>query len=168
MIDRLWDRLKGWRDKKVLKAGKEIIIKSASQAIPAFYMALFLLPPSLADELQKMLNSFMVGNSVEPRKGIQWVRWDKLCAHKLKRGMGFHNFHIFNIAMLGKVGCRLIPNPNALFSRVLKAKYYPHGDFLTPNLGYNPSYTWRSVWSAQDLINRGVRWRVEGGRGIQL
>lgn len=56
--DRLWAKLQGWRNKKVSKAGKEILIKSAAQAIPGFCMSAFLLPPSLADELQRMLNSF--------------------------------------------------------------------------------------------------------------
>lgn len=34
--DRSWDNLKGWRNKKVYKAGKEVLIKSAVQAVLAF------------------------------------------------------------------------------------------------------------------------------------
>lgn len=56
--DRLWNRLQGWRNKKLSKAGKEVLIKATTQVIPAYCMSTFLLPNSLVDELHKMLNSF--------------------------------------------------------------------------------------------------------------
>lgn len=45
--DRLWNRLSSWRKKKIPRAGKEILIKSAAQAIPAFCMTSFS-PPALS------------------------------------------------------------------------------------------------------------------------
>ena len=43
--------------KHLSKAGKEILIKSCAQAIPSHCMSIFLLPASLEDQLQKMMNS---------------------------------------------------------------------------------------------------------------
>lgn len=40
--------------------------------------------------------------------------------------------------MLGKIGWRLITNPDALVCRVLKAKYFPQGDFMNATLGHSP------------------------------
>lgn len=54
-------------------------------------------------------------------------------------GMGFHNLQGFNLAMLRKQCWNLISNPNAVVSRILKAKYFPKGDFLESQLGSNPS-----------------------------
>lgn len=39
--DRLWDRLSGWRTKKISHVRKEVLIKSAAQVIPTFCMTSF-------------------------------------------------------------------------------------------------------------------------------
>jgi hypothetical protein len=53
--------------------------------------------------------------------------------------------HVFNIAMLGKQGWRLVQNPNSLCAQVLRAKYYPNGNVLQAGAVDGMSYTWRSV-----------------------
>lgn len=126
-------------------------------------MTSILLPSTLADELQIMLNSFSWGNSLNPRKGIKWSNWDKLCIRKEKGGMGFRNFHLFNLAMLGKIGWNCFSNPDTLLSRVFKAKYYLRGDFLNAQLGQSPSYAWRSIYSSHDIVKRGIYWQVGSG-----
>ncbi|KAL8517970.1 hypothetical protein ACS0TY_009313 [Phlomoides rotata] len=56
--------------------------------------------------------------------------------------------------MLGKIGWKCFSNPNALISRIFKAKYFPTGNFLNASVGHSPSYAWRSVWSSQDVVMR--------------
>ncbi|CAL1367081.1 unnamed protein product [Linum trigynum] len=53
-------------------------------------------------------------------------------------------------------------------TRVLKAKYYPNRDILHTQVGTNPSYTWRSILAAQDLIKKGMRWRVRDGTQVNI
>ncbi|XP_065626375.1 uncharacterized protein LOC136066260 [Quercus suber] len=67
-----------------------------------------------------------------------------------------------------KQGWRLQNGHNSLLFRVLKAKYFPNGDFLNATLGSNPSYTWRSIFSAQYIVKQGVRWRVGNGKDIRI
>ncbi|KAL8521048.1 hypothetical protein ACS0TY_011552 [Phlomoides rotata] len=80
--------------------------------------------------------------------------------------MGFWNLHLFNIAMLGKVGWRLEKDHNALVSWVLKAKYFPRGCFLTAAIGRKPNFTWRSIWEARDLVRRCTR--LKSGSGSEV
>lgn len=82
--------------------------------------------------------------------------------------MGFRNLHLFNLAMLGKMGWRLLKEPDALVCKVLKAKYFPHGDFQSANLGSLPSFTWRSIWDAQGLVRKGVRWKISDGLNVNI
>ena len=56
--DRLRKRLSSWQSKLFLRAGKSILIKTVAQALPTYSMGVFLIPPSVLKELQKMLNSF--------------------------------------------------------------------------------------------------------------
>ncbi|KAI5440050.1 hypothetical protein KIW84_025417 [Lathyrus oleraceus] len=44
MIDRIWKKVKGWKDKFLSRAGKEVMIKSVAQVIPTYVMSCFRLP----------------------------------------------------------------------------------------------------------------------------
>ena len=62
----------------------------------------------------------------------------------------------------------LISIRDSLVYRVLKAKYFPTSDFVHASIGHNPSYTWRSLISAQSLVIEGMRWRVGNGANIKI
>ncbi|KAH1098653.1 hypothetical protein J1N35_015574 [Gossypium stocksii] len=66
----------------------------------------------------------------------------------------------FNVALLAKQGWRLITDPNSLIAQVFKAKYFPESNFLNTRLGNKSSYTWRSLWAAKGLLEKGVIWKV--------
>jgi len=96
------------------------------------------------------------------------MRWDKLSLHKSRGGLRFRDMEAFNISMLGKQGWKLLTEPSSLLTCILKAKYFPRRDFLEANIGHNPSYTWRSIWSSQDLVKSGYRWRIGDGSHINV
>jgi hypothetical protein len=83
-------------------------------------------------------------------------------------GLGFRNMEAFNLSMLGKQGWKLLKDPSSLLTRILKAKYFPRRDFLEANIGHNPSYTWRSIWSSQNLLKLGYRWKIGDGTQINV
>ena len=55
-----------------------------------------------------------------------------------------------------------------MVARLFKAKYFPHGSYLSSSLGCNLSFVWRSVWSEKEVVNRGIRWRVGDGKSIYV
>ena len=73
------------------------------------------------------------------------------------------------MAMLGKQGWCLISNLESLLARSLKARYFPRHDFMHSTKGFNPSYySWRSIFKANVLLEKGFRWRVGDGQNIQI
>ena len=82
--------------------------------------------------------------------------------------MGFQDLNAFNLAMLAKQAWRLIQNTHFLFHRVYKARYCPRSSFLKAELGPNPSFVWRSLLEARDIIMEGSRWQVGDGRTIEV
>lgn len=88
--------------------------------------------------------------------------------HKTLGGMGFRDFRDFNLAMLGKQGWRFISNLNSLVTKLYKAGYFVDTDFLNSVLGHNPSFVWRSICDAKNLIADGVRWRIGMGENINI
>ncbi|KAL0389916.1 UNVERIFIED_CONTAM: putative mitochondrial protein [Sesamum calycinum] len=107
------------------------------------------------------------GHNGETRK-IHWINWRKLCKPKSQGGMGFRDLQAFNLALLSKQLWRIISNPDSLLSRVLRAKYFPDGQALLAPAGRNPSYTWRSIQAAQQVVRGGLRWRICSGRSVRI
>jgi len=128
--DRIWKRINSWGSKCLTKVGRAVLIKSVLQSIPTYFMSMFTLPTIVCDEIEKMLNSFWWGHSGAQNKGIHWLSWDNLSTHKIDGRMSFKSLPVFNLAMLGKQGWRIMTNPNTLIARIYKARYFPHCDFL--------------------------------------
>ncbi|GAU31898.1 hypothetical protein TSUD_270830 [Trifolium subterraneum] len=120
--DRIWKRINSWRSRHLSRAGKEIMIKSVLQAIPAYVMSIYLLPDSLIDDIERMINAFWWGGG-DNNKGIRWLAWKKMACPKEKGGLGFRDFHRFNMAMVAKQGWNFINNPNSLVARIFKARW---------------------------------------------
>ncbi|KAG8476285.1 hypothetical protein CXB51_033089 [Gossypium anomalum] len=91
---------------------------------------------------------------------------EELCSLKEDGGLGYRDLENFNIALLAKQGWRLVNFPDSLLARVSKAKYYPNSDFFKAWLGNLPSLTWRSVWAARGLLEKGLCWKVGIGDKI--
>lgn len=91
-----------------------------------------------------------------------------MCRHKSIGGLGFRNLRDFNLALLGKQAWRFISQPNSLVSRVYKAKYFPKSHFLDAELGFNPSFIWRSIWEVRTVILAGAKWKVGLGTNIKM
>lgn len=56
--DRVWQRLNNWKVKFLSQASKEILLKAVVQAIPTYSMSVFLLPDTLCNELNSMMQKF--------------------------------------------------------------------------------------------------------------
>ncbi|KAL0395613.1 UNVERIFIED_CONTAM: hypothetical protein Scaly_0009700 [Sesamum calycinum] len=118
----------------------------------------------LLNEIQSIISNFWWGNRGKHK--IYWISWSRLCDNKLVGRQGFRKFQLFNLAMLAKQLWRLLIQPEKLLCRVLKARYFPHGDVFTAILGTRPSFTWRSIMAAHNLFLVGCRWRVASGEQI--
>lgn len=60
--DRIWRKIQAWSHKSLSKARKEILIKYVAQAIPSYCMGAFLIPMTLGEDIERILNSFYWGS----------------------------------------------------------------------------------------------------------
>ncbi|KAM6590275.1 uncharacterized mitochondrial protein AtMg00310-like [Cannabis sativa] len=133
-------------------------------------MNVFLFPIGTCKEIERMMASFWwkSNKSNGNGSGIVWMNWDRMTKHKAKGGMGFRNLRDFNLAMLGKQGWRLLFRHESLASKVFKARYYPNGNYLSAELGSNPSFIWSSIYAAKDTVKLGLRKRIGSGLTVQI
>jgi ribonuclease HI len=143
------------------------MIKSVLQAIPAYIMNIYLLPDTLINDIERMINAFWWGGGSDNR-GIRWLAWDKLARPKEEGGLGFRDFHNFNMAMVAKQGWNFMHHPTSLVARLYKARYFPKTSFLDSNIGNNPSFAWRSIWRARHVLLLGCRWQIGDGSKISV
>ena len=115
--ERIWKKLKGWKDKLLSQAGREILIKVVIQAILTFTMSCFELPKGLINEIETLIRKFWWGYRGEQRK-IHWISWEELCYPKNEGGMGFKELSMFNDSLLAKQIWRLENNKGCLFHSV--------------------------------------------------
>ncbi|KAL8090281.1 hypothetical protein AgCh_039666 [Apium graveolens] len=166
--DGIENKIRTWERKPVSKSGQEILIKMVGQALPTYAMSVFLLPMDLIKNIEKMLTKYWWNSTQRGNRKIHWASWEKLCKHKSTGGLDFRDFRSFNLAMLGKQGWRFLSNPDSLVSRVYKARYFREGNFLVAKLGANPSFTWRSVWEAREVVSAGACWQIRSGGDVNI
>ena len=165
--DQVGRKIAGWKGNLLSNAGREILIKAVAQATPTYTMSVFKLPDSLCKELNPMMGNFWWGQKGRERR-MAWVSWEKLCKPKSDEGMGFRDFKALNLALLAKQGWRMLENPNALVHRVYKAKYFANESFLNAQVGRRPSYVWRSIMAAKDIIMKGSQWCIGNGQKVHI
>ena len=127
--ERFRKRLTVWSEKYMSMGAKEELIKSVAQALTIHVMGIFKMSVSFHEDYMKMIRKFCWGEEENKRK-VHWVSWDKLTGPKCMGGMGFRDSKLFNQALLARQAWRLIKNPNSLYARLLKAKYFPNGNIL--------------------------------------
>jgi len=165
--DKIGKRLSNWMDKLLSWAGREVLIKAVAQAIPTYAMSVFKLPSNLCHAIQSMINRFWWNHTLQRRK-IHWVSSDHLCDSKDDGGLGFREMEAFNDALLAKQVWRLLTEENTLVYRLLKARYFRSGELMTAALGSKPSFTWRSIWGAREMIEHGSRWLIGNGETVRV
>ncbi|GAU21787.1 hypothetical protein TSUD_329120, partial [Trifolium subterraneum] len=165
VMDRVWKKVKGWKERFLSRAGKETLIKAVAQAIPNYILSYYKMPVGCCKDIDSLLAKFWWGSNEEKRK-IHWMSWERLSKAKLDGGMGFRGMEDFNKALLGKHCWRLVTGESSLLEKIMKSRYYPRGIFLCAKEGYQPSYAWRSILSARDIVTKGGVWKIGNGRKV--
>ncbi|KAA3482892.1 reverse transcriptase [Gossypium australe] len=94
-------------------------------------------------------------------ESIHWSTWSELCIPKSKGRLGSRDLFLFNRALLAK-------QPGCLLAKVFKACYYPCSDILSARVNFFPSFTWRSICSARELIFYGLLWRIGSSEAMNI
>lgn len=58
LVDRISQKLQGWQHKSISKGGKLVLLKTAAQTVPNFWMSLLLVPTEICNRIQRLMNAF--------------------------------------------------------------------------------------------------------------
>ncbi|BBH03116.1 glycoside hydrolase family 28 protein / polygalacturonase pectinase family protein [Prunus dulcis] len=127
----------------------------------------FKFPKVVCNEISSDIAKFWWGKS-EGGNGIHWKSWKALCLAKGDGGLGFRDLAKFNLALLAKQTWRIIPTPNALWVRILKARNYPDCEFKDAVLGHRPSWIWTSILEGRDVLMGRARVQIMNGADTNI
>ncbi|KAB2630796.1 hypothetical protein D8674_008315 [Pyrus ussuriensis x Pyrus communis] len=114
--------------------------RAVIQAIPAYPMCIFKFPAAVCQELDTLVAGFWWGCKERAQK-IHWV--SKEC-------------------------WRLITEPDSLWARVIKARYFPHCSIWDAKKGGRASWAWSSLICGRDVIKEGSHWQILGGQEVAV
>ncbi|KAK3198882.1 hypothetical protein Dsin_022297 [Dipteronia sinensis] len=165
---RVWDKIKGWRDKFLSAGGKEVLIKGGNPVDSYLYYESFLAAKRTSE--RKFIDSGLDsdGESSQDKQKIHWYKWSRLCDSKGKGGLSFKDLETFNKALLAKQCWRILKNKNSLAARVLKGCYFSDREFMEAEIKPTGSFIWKSLGWGREIIVAGSRWRVGNGSKIRI
>ncbi|KAL9678639.1 hypothetical protein QQ045_016487 [Rhodiola kirilowii] len=75
IIEKLQNRVHSWQNCKLSIGGKEVLISAVLNALPQYWLAIFLLPESIIQKIQSVILSFWWSTGPSKR-GVHWVKQD--------------------------------------------------------------------------------------------
>ncbi|CAN1142230.1 Putative ribonuclease H protein At1g65750 [Linum perenne] len=123
IIDKLDQKLSGWKAKSLSLAGRVTLAQSALSAIPIYAMQTSVLPVTTCDAIDRRIRNFVWGSTTEEKK-MHLVAWDQVCKPKSLGGLGLRQARILNQAYMIKLAFIFFQKSDVLWVQVLQSKYF--------------------------------------------
>ncbi|CAN1754315.1 Putative ribonuclease H protein At1g65750 [Linum perenne] len=168
IIDRMEQRLAGWKVNSLSMAGRVALAKSVLNTIPTYAMQTTLLPTETCALIDRKIRDFVWGSANGVRK-VHHVNWEKLCSPIDYGGLGLRSATELNEAFLMKLIWGILKRPTELWVRVLKSKYLKQtSSGLQPRKSKKHSACWRGITRCWDKFRGGLQWGIRNGRNTNL
>jgi len=122
LLNQLSKRLNSWGNKYISFGGGIVFINSVLNVIPIFYLSCFKMPVKVWKKVVRIQREFLLGGMGGGNK-IRWLKWETVCSHKYKKGLGVKHVKLVNLSLLAKWRWRLLQGDHALWKDVLMEKY---------------------------------------------
>jgi hypothetical protein len=122
-----------------------------------YTMSFFLLPISCYKELDKAFKIFFWGFPSKKTRNLSLKAWDSICIPKALGGLGIRKMREVNLALISKLGWKLLSNPDSLWVAQLKGKYLHSKSFLSPpSFSSSFSWLWKCILNSHSFISKGA------------
>ncbi|WZZ66780.1 hypothetical protein YC2023_078150 [Brassica napus] len=170
VIQKVASKLAGWKRRFLSMAGRITLTKSVLASIPVHIMSSIALPVSILEQLDRIARSFIWGSGEGNRKQ-HMVAWERICKPKREGGLGLRSAKGMNIALLAKLGWRLLNTHDGLWVQILRKKFRVGEIYETSWLVAqgNWSPTWRSlILGIRQIVVPSVSWILGDGHHVRF
>ena len=121
IIEKMERRLAGWKRLYLSKGGKVTLIKSTLLNLPTYFLSLFPISVEVANHIEQLQKKFLYSGMGDVKK-THLVKWAIVCALH-SGGLSIRSLRSFNKSLFGKLLWRFGNERQALWTRVIGAKY---------------------------------------------
>jgi len=155
ILDKVHNKIEGWRSKTLSQAGKSVLLKVVASSIPSYAMNSFIFQDILCHCLDTAFKNFWWGfPKGKKNHNLTLKSWNSLCLPKDQGGMGFRLMKDINISLITKLGWKILSNHDCLWISLFQEKYVKYGSFISSPLG-SGSYVWNGIKSIVCLLISG-------------
>ena len=122
IIEKVERRLAGWKRLYLSKGGKVTLIKSTLSNLSTYFLSLFPIPVEVANRIKQLQQNFLWSGTRDVKK-THLVKWATVCTPLHSGGLAIRSLRTFNKALFGKWLWRFGNERQALWRRVIGAKY---------------------------------------------
>lgn len=103
VMERLENKLSGWRKKILFMAGRLVLVKEVANAIPSFVMQVIMLPTHMLARMDKKIRGFLWGHNEDQVHHFHPKSWESVCTPKGEGGLGIKKMEDINMASITKL-----------------------------------------------------------------
>jgi hypothetical protein len=152
LLTKVLGKIDGWRAKTLSQAGRAVLIKAIASTIPLYTMSTFLLPDSIYSALDKMFKDLWWGFPKGKSRNLCLKSWSSMCTPRRLGGLGFRLMKETNLALIAKLGWKILSDMDCLWVRHLREKYIRYGNFFSTSAISNASVIWKGILKSKPLL----------------
>jgi len=161
MVDKIKQKLSGWKKCSLSMGGRLILIKHIISAIPLYTAHVYNIPKSIIKEIETLMKNFLWD-------GTHNIAWHKVTLPYDEGGLGIKKLEEINTACTMLRGWKCITS-NSLWATYMKGKYIKQSSlWCTTRHKVSGSSAWKSIKKVQGKLENLTGWRIADGTKINI
>ncbi|XP_026433883.1 uncharacterized protein LOC113331389 [Papaver somniferum] len=158
--------LQTWQGKLTSQAGRTTHIQASLSTKANYQMGLFEVPEKTITRMERIQRNYFW--SKKNAKGGNNKSWSKINKPKRNGGLGLKDLKVVNHTLLAKLAWRLIHEKEAMWYKVLEARYFKGKDLLLDNTAKKrSSWIWLNIQTGLEIIKKYYIWEIGDGTSVK-
>ncbi|KAK4252645.1 hypothetical protein QN277_014390 [Acacia crassicarpa] len=162
IVERVSAKLATWKANSLSMAGRITLAKSILSSVPLYPMQVAHVPLSICKEVERIQCNFIWGRRYHN------VGWETITLPKHLGGLGIKQLAAMNSAFGCKLAWKLMTGEKGLWCDTLLHKYIVRNESEMFEVKAGDSALWKFVCKQKHIVEKGVRWRIRGGRLVKF